>query len=75
MADLEQGKLALDDSIRKHVPELPEYVLSVTLRRHLLHHTSGVRDYLASTIFVLSDADSFRSTRSDSPPSSSASSS
>jgi CubicO group peptidase (beta-lactamase class C family) len=41
----EAGKLSLDDSIRKTIPELPAYMDVVTLR-HLLHHTSGVRDYL-----------------------------
>lgn len=40
-----QGKLTLDDSVRKHIPELPEYFAQVTLRQ-LLHHTGGVRDYL-----------------------------
>lgn len=40
-----QGKLTVDDSIRNHVPELPESYAPVTLR-HLLHHTSGARDYL-----------------------------
>lgn len=39
------GKLSLDDSIRKHVPELPDYAQGVTLR-HLLHHTGGLRDYI-----------------------------
>lgn len=41
----EQGKLSLDDSIRKHVPELPGLYQAVTLR-HLIHHTGGVRDHL-----------------------------
>ena len=41
----EQGKLALDDDIRKYVPEMPQYDSPVTVR-HLIHHTSGVRDYL-----------------------------
>jgi len=41
-----QGKLSLDDDIRKYVPELPDYGTPVTIR-HLLHHTSGLRDYLA----------------------------
>lgn len=40
-----QGKLSLDDDVRKYVPELPDYGARVTLR-HLLHHTSGLRDYL-----------------------------
>jgi len=39
------GKLALDDDVRRYVPELPAYPTPVTIR-HLLHHTSGVRDYL-----------------------------
>lgn len=38
------GKLSLDDSIRKFLPELPEYAQPVTIR-HLLHHTGGLRDY------------------------------
>jgi CubicO group peptidase (beta-lactamase class C family) len=39
-----EGKLSLDDDVRKYVPELPDYGKPITLR-HLLHHTSGVRDY------------------------------
>lgn len=42
----QDGKLALDDSVRKHVPELPAYFDTVTLD-HLLRHTGGVRDYIA----------------------------
>ena len=41
----EQGKLSLDDPIRKYVPELPSYADSITIR-HLVHHLSGIRDYL-----------------------------
>ena len=41
----EQGKLSLDDDIRKYVPELPRYEAPISLRQ-LLHHTSGVRDLL-----------------------------
>ncbi len=40
-----QGKLSLDDNIRKYVPEIPEYETPITIR-HLIHHTSGMRDYL-----------------------------
>ncbi len=40
-----EGKLSLDDNIRKYVPELPDYGSPITLR-HLIHHTSGLRDYL-----------------------------
>lgn len=41
----EQGHLSLDDDIRLHVPELPDYRDRITIR-HLLNHTSGLRDYL-----------------------------
>jgi len=37
------GKLSLDDDIRKHLPELPDYGHLITIR-HLLNHTSGLRD-------------------------------
>ena len=39
------GKLSLDDDIRKWVPEIPSYGKTITLR-HLLHHTGGIRDYI-----------------------------
>lgn len=37
------GKLSLDDDIRKHVPEVPDFGKRITIR-HLIHHTSGLRD-------------------------------
>ena len=40
-----EGKLSLDDDIRKWIPEIPSYGKTVTIR-HLLHHTSGLRDYI-----------------------------
>ena len=40
-----EGKLSLDDDVRRWLPELPQYDSSITLR-HMLHHTSGLRDYL-----------------------------
>jgi len=39
-----QGKLTLDDDIRKYLPEMPQYSAPVSIRR-LLNHTSGVREY------------------------------
>lgn len=39
-----EGKLSLDDDIRKYLPELPAYSAPVTIR-HMLHHTSGLRDW------------------------------
>ncbi|MBI4748621.1 MAG: serine hydrolase [Acidobacteria bacterium] len=41
----QQGKLSVNDDIRKYLPELPKYDPPVTIR-HLLHHTSGIQDYL-----------------------------
>jgi len=38
------GRLSLDDSIRKWVPEVPSFGTVITLRQ-LLNHTSGLRDY------------------------------
>jgi CubicO group peptidase (beta-lactamase class C family) len=37
--------ISLDDDIRKYFPELPKYEAPITVN-HLVHHTSGVRDYL-----------------------------
>ena len=39
----QQGKLSLDDKVQKHITELREFDQPITLR-HLLHHTSGLRD-------------------------------
>jgi CubicO group peptidase (beta-lactamase class C family) len=39
----EQNKLSFDDDIRKYIPELSNYDKIITIR-HLLHHTSGIRD-------------------------------
>jgi serine beta-lactamase-like protein LACTB len=42
---VEQGRVALDDPIRKYVPEFPDKGgLTITLR-HILTHTSGIRHY------------------------------
>ncbi len=41
---VEQGKLSLDDDIRKYLPDVPDFGKPITLA-HLLHHTSGLRDW------------------------------
>ena len=41
-----EGHLSLDDDIREHIPEFPDYAQGAVTIRHLVHHTSGVRDYL-----------------------------
>ncbi|HSK17800.1 MAG TPA: serine hydrolase domain-containing protein [Longimicrobiales bacterium] len=38
------GKLSLDDDVRRYVSELPDYGQTITIR-HLLTHTSGLRDW------------------------------
>jgi len=58
------GALSLDDDVRKFVPELPDYGSKVTVR-HLVHHTSGVRNYfglmgLKRTSFDIVQTDSDR---------------
>jgi CubicO group peptidase (beta-lactamase class C family) len=42
----QQGKLSLDDDVHKYIPELPDFGVRITLR-HLMHHTSGLRDQWA----------------------------
>ncbi|HJR58071.1 MAG TPA: serine hydrolase domain-containing protein [Vicinamibacterales bacterium] len=39
----QDGKLALDDDIRKYLPELPDFGTTITIRQ-LANHTSGIRD-------------------------------
>jgi CubicO group peptidase (beta-lactamase class C family) len=39
----QRGRLSLDDDVRKHLPELPDFGHTITIR-HLIHHTSGLRD-------------------------------
>lgn len=40
------GRIALDDDVRKYLPELPDYGKRITIE-HLVHHTSGLRDFWA----------------------------
>lgn len=40
----QQGKLSLDDDVRKYIPELKDYGTPILLRQ-MLHHTSGLRDW------------------------------
>jgi CubicO group peptidase (beta-lactamase class C family) len=39
-----QGKVSLDDDIRKYLPEMQQYSAPVTIRQ-LIYHTSGIREY------------------------------
>jgi len=40
----ERGALSLDDDVRRYLPEVPDYGTPITIR-HLIHHTSGLRDW------------------------------
>ena len=40
-----EGKLDLDEDVRAYVPELPDFGVRIT-PRHLIHHTSGIRDWV-----------------------------
>ena len=40
----QQGKLSLEDDIRKYVPEIPDYGTVIRIR-HLINHTSGLKDW------------------------------
>src|SRR5689334_6554519 len=39
-----EGKLSIQDDVRKYIPELPVYQSPITIY-HLLHHTSGLKDW------------------------------
>jgi CubicO group peptidase (beta-lactamase class C family) len=57
-----EGKLSLDDDVRKFVPELPSYGAPITVR-HLVNHTAGLRDYLS--LFSLAGLGDFPITNAD----------
>ena len=42
----QQGKLSIDDPIQKYLPEMPVYQEEMVTIRHLINHTSGLRDYV-----------------------------
>lgn len=42
---VEQEKLSLDNTLDMFYPSFPSYAKKITIS-HLLHHTSGIRDYL-----------------------------
>jgi CubicO group peptidase (beta-lactamase class C family) len=39
------GELSLNDDIRLYLPELPDYGSTITIR-DLMHHTSGLSDWV-----------------------------
>ena len=53
---IDRGKLALEDDIRKYIPEMPDYGSKITIA-NLVYHTSGIRntDLLEFTGFTPED--------------------
>lgn len=41
-----EGRISLEDDVRKYIPELPDYGIVIRIK-HLLAHTSGLRDQAA----------------------------
>jgi CubicO group peptidase (beta-lactamase class C family) len=41
---MQEKKLSLEDDIRKYLPEMPNYGTPIKIK-HLLNHTSGIRNY------------------------------
>ena len=53
----QQGKLSLDTTLDTFFPAFPSYAKTITVR-HLLNHTSGIRDYLVlASLSGLGDED------------------
>jgi D-alanyl-D-alanine carboxypeptidase len=48
---IDQGRIALDDTVGQHLPSLPAAWHGVTIRQ-LLDHTSGIPDYTKSKGFI-----------------------
>ena len=44
---VQQEKISLEDDIRKYIPELHDFEYTIKIK-HLLHHTSGLRDTAGS---------------------------
>lgn len=44
---VKEGKISLNDDIRKYIPEFPSYGRRPIQIRHLLNHSSGIRNYHA----------------------------
>ena len=46
-----EGRLSLDDDIRMYLSDVPDFGNTITIR-HLLHHTSGLRDWVQSLVIA-----------------------
>jgi CubicO group peptidase (beta-lactamase class C family) len=62
----EAGQLSINDPMRTYLPEFPTYADQVTLA-HLLHHTSGLRNYTVLAYYMIGchESDAFTSEQID----------
>jgi len=44
---VKRGSISLDEDIRTYLPDVPDFGTTITVR-HLVHHTSGIRDWPAT---------------------------
>ncbi len=51
-----EGKLDFDDDVRQYIPELPDFGKAITIR-HLILHTSGLKDHYCFMEFIGRDFD------------------
>ena len=56
---IEQGKISLDDDIRLYLPEMPVYQWPIQIR-HMLHHTSGLRNYEILMMLAGRDGETYK---------------
>ena len=57
-----EGRFSLDDDIRVYLPDVPDFGNTITIQ-HLLHHTSGLRDWVQSLVIagdMMDDVISFK---------------
>lgn len=47
---IDEGKISLDDDIRKYFPEMPDYGKPILIK-HMLVHTSGLKDWGSIAVF------------------------
>ncbi len=59
-----RDKLSISDDVRIYIPELPKYSATIRLH-HLLHHTSGIRDYQSLAQLANRDINAHYPTRSE----------
>ena len=55
---VQQGKISLDDNLKSIFPAFPFYAEEITIK-HMLNHTSGIRDYLQLSYLSGLDDDDF----------------